>query len=83
MRMCLKRRSVLPGFGPAMGFALLYFGLLVLIPLSGLFLKSAGLGLTQFWQTVTTPRVLASYRLSFGVSFIGAAVNAVFGFVTA
>jgi sulfate transport system permease protein len=77
------RRSVLPGFGPALGFALTYLGLIVLIPLATLFFRSAGLGWHAFWATVTTPRVLASYRLSFGASFLGALINSVFGVLAA
>jgi sulfate transport system permease protein len=77
--MTLKKRTILPGFGLAMGFTLLYLSLIVLIPLSGTFLKSATLTWGQFWDTVTAPRVLASYRLSFGASLIAALINAVFG----
>jgi sulfate transport system permease protein len=76
-----KRHSVLPGFGLAMGFALLYLSLVVLIPLSTLFWKSAGLGPSGFWQAVTAPRVVASYKLTFGASLVAAAVNGVFGLV--
>ncbi len=76
-----KRHSVLPGFGLAMGFTLLYLFLVVLIPLSTLFWKSASLGPSGFWQAVTAPRVIASYKLTFGASLVAAAVNAVFGFV--
>jgi hypothetical protein len=77
------RHSVLPGFHLALGFTILYLSLIMLIPLAGLFLKTATLSWEQFWQTVTAPRVLASYRLSFGASFIGAAINAVFGLLIA
>lgn len=77
--LAFKQRSILPGFGLAMGFTLLYLSLIVLIPLSGTFLKSATLTWGQFWDTVTAPRVLASYRLSFGASLIAALINAVFG----
>jgi len=79
----MKRRSVLPGFGLTMGFTLTYLGVLVLIPLSTLFVKSAGLTAEQFWAAVTSPRVLASYRLTFGAAFAAAAINAVFGFLVA
>lgn len=78
-----RKRRILPGFGLSLGFALLYFSLIVLIPLGGLVVKSAGMTWAQFWSTVTAPRVLASYRLSFGASLIGAAINVVFGFVVA
>ena len=81
--MLLKQRSILPGFGLSMGFTLLYLSLLVLIPLSGLFLRSASLGLGEFWNVVTGPRALASYRITFGASFVAALINAVFGFIVA
>jgi sulfate/thiosulfate transport system permease protein len=77
------RHSVLPGFHLALGFTVLYLSLIALIPLAGLVLKTATLSWAQFWQTATAPRVLASYRLSFGASFIGAAINAVFGLLIA
>jgi sulfate/thiosulfate transport system permease protein len=76
-----KKHSVLPGFGLAMGFTLLYLSLVVLIPLSTLFWKSSGLGWSGFWSAVTSPRVVASYKLTFGASLAAAAVNAVFGMV--
>jgi sulfate transport system permease protein len=76
-----KKHSVLPGFGLALGFTLLYLSLVVLIPLSTLFWKSASLGPSGFWQAVSAPRVVASYKLTFGASFAAAAVNAVFGLV--
>lgn len=80
----LKRQhSILPGFGLAMGFTLVYLSLIVLIPLSAIFLKSATLSWGDFWSTVTAPRVLASYRLSFGASLIAASLNAVFGMLVA
>ncbi len=83
MSLSLKRRSVLPGFGLTMGFTLLYLSLIVLIPLSATFLKTATLSWGQFWSIVTEPRALASYRLSFGASLTGAAINAVFGLLAA
>jgi len=83
MAISLKRRNVLPGFGLAMGFTLFYLSLIVLIPLSGAFLKTATLSWAQFWSTVTEPRVLASYRLTFATSLIGALINAVFGLLAA
>jgi sulfate/thiosulfate transport system permease protein len=78
-----RRHSVLPGFELALGFTLLYLSLIVLIPLSAVFLKTFTLTLGQFVDTVTTPRVLASLRLSFGASFLAAAINTVFGFLVA
>lgn len=79
----LKKHSVLPGFGPALGFTIFYLSLIVLIPLSALFLKSATLGWEQFWSTVTDPRVLASYKISFGTALVAAVINAVFGLLVA
>lgn len=78
-----RKSSVLPGFGLTLGFSIFYLSLLVLIPLSGLFWKTATLTWDDFWLTVTAPRVLASYKLSFGAAFIGAVINAVFGFLVA
>jgi len=78
-----KKPSVLPGFGLALGFALLYLSLIVLIPLSATFLKSATLGWEAFWATVTAPRVLAALRLSFGASLLAGTLNAVFGLLVA
>ena len=79
----LKRPSAIPGFGLALGFTLTYLSLIVLIPLSGLVLKSATLGLAGFWNIVTGERTLAALRLSFETSFIAATVNAVFGVIIA
>jgi len=83
MPLIVKRRSILPGFGPALGFTLLYLSFIVLIPLSAAFFKTAALGWEGFWRTATEPRVMASYRLTFGAAFAGAAINAVFGFLVA
>ena len=62
----MKKHSVLPGFPLAMGFTLFYLSLVVLFPLSTLFWKSATLGWGGFWAAVTAPRVVASYKLTFG-----------------
>jgi sulfate/thiosulfate transport system permease protein len=78
-----KQHSVLPGFNLALGFTLLYLSLIVLIPLSAAFIRTASLSWGEFWNIVTTPRVLASYRLTFGASFAAALVNAVFGLLVA
>jgi sulfate transport system permease protein len=83
MDLLKRRHSVLPGFRLAFGYTLLYLGLIVLIPLSATFLKTFTLTWEQFADAVTAPRVLASLRLSFGASFIAAAVNAVFGLLVA
>ena len=80
-RALLKRYSVLPGFDLALGFTLLYVALIVLVPLSAAFLKTFTMSWPAFWSAVTGPRVMASYRLTFGASFAAAAVNAVFGLV--
>jgi len=82
-RALLKRHSVLPGFDLALGFTLLYLGFVVLIPLSAAFLKTFTMTWPAFWEAVTAPRVLASYRLTFGASFGAALLNAVFGLVVA
>jgi sulfate transport system permease protein len=74
---------VLPGFGLALGFTLLYLSLVVLVPLSTLFWKSASLGPADFWRAVSAPRVLASYKLTLGASLAAAAINAAFGLLVA
>jgi sulfate/thiosulfate transport system permease protein len=79
----LKRPSVLPGFGPALGYTLFYLSLIVLLPLAGLVLRPVELGWSGFWDAVTAPRVLAALRLSFGAAFIAASINAVIGLVIA
>jgi sulfate transport system permease protein len=77
------RSRVLPGFHLTLGVAVLYLSLIVLIPLSALLFKTFTLSWPQFWDAVTSPRVLASYRLTFGASFIAALVNVVFGLLVA
>jgi sulfate/thiosulfate transport system permease protein len=83
MRIALKQKSILPGFGATLGFTLTYLGLLVLIPLSMIFLRTASMDWTDFWHTVTSLRALAAFRLSFGASFLAAGINAVFGLIVA
>jgi len=83
VQLALKRHSVLPGFGLTLGFTLSYLSLIVLIPLAALLLKSAGADAKQLWSALADPRVVASYRLSFGASAVGALVNAVFGLIVA
>ena len=78
-----KTFRVLPGFGPTLGYTLAYLSLLVLIPLAAVFLKTAELTFAEFWNVVTAPRVVASYKLSFGMSLLAAAINAVFGLMLA
>lgn len=79
----LHRKTVLPGFGLTMGCTVLYLSLIVLIPLSALFFKTATLSWERLWQTVSDPRVVASYKLTLGASLIGAGLNAFFGFIVA
>jgi sulfate transport system permease protein len=79
----VRANRVLPGFGLSMGFTLAYMSLIVLIPLAAVFLKTTELSFGAFWGTVTSPRVLASYRLSFGAALLAAAINVVFGFLLA
>lgn len=74
---------VMPGFGLALGFTLLYLALIVLIPLSAVFLKTFTLSWGAFWAAVTSERVVASYRLSFGASLLAAALNVGFGGIVA
>jgi sulfate transport system permease protein len=81
--LALRRHSVLPGFGLSLGFTLLYLSLLVLVPLGATFLKTFSMQWPDFVATVTAPRVLASYRLTFGASFLAAAINAGFGLLVA
>jgi len=76
-------RRVLPGFNLTLGYTVLYLSLIVLIPLSALVFKTFTLTLDQFWTAVSSPRVLASYRLTFGASFLAALVNVVFGLLVA
>ena len=76
-------RRVLPGFRLTLGYTLFYLSLVVLIPISALFLKTFSLTLDHFWAAVTSERVMASYRLTFGASLIAALVNLVFGLLLA
>jgi sulfate transport system permease protein len=83
MSVLLKRPSVLPGFGLTLGFSIFYLSVIVLIPLSGLFVKTSTLSWGQFWETITTGRAIASYQLTFGASLIGALINGLFGSIIA
>lgn len=78
-----QRHTVLPGFGVTLGFTLLYLSLIVLIPLSALPIRTASMGWQAFWQTISDPRVVASYSLTLRTSFIAACINGVFGFIVA
>ena len=74
---------VIPGFGLSLGYTLTYLTLVILIPLAAVFMKASTLSFEQFWAVVSTPRVIASYKLSFGTSLIAALINAVFGLMLA
>jgi len=77
----IKKPSVIPGFGLALGFTVFYLSVIVLIPLSGLFFKTFTLTWPAFWEAVTAPRVLHAYYVTFGTSFIAALVNTFFGLI--
>jgi len=79
----LKKPSIIPGFGLALGFTLTYLSLIVLIPLAALLLRSASLGLPEFWRIATDPRTVAALWLSFGASLLAALINAFFGLIVA
>lgn len=83
MRSKVSTRRIIRGFSLTLGFSMAYLGLIVLIPLSATFIKSAGLGWGEFWAAVTSPRVVASYRLTFGASLLAALANVVFGVIAA
>jgi sulfate/thiosulfate transport system permease protein len=76
-------RKVLPGFGVSLGFTLTYLSLIVLIPLSAVFAKVATMTPQHFFETVTSPRVVASYELTFGASLLAAVINSIFGLMLA
>ena len=76
-----RKPSVIPGFGLALGFTLTYLSLIVLIPLAALILKTTTLGWPDFWRIATDGRTLAALRISFGLSLLAAAINAVFGLI--
>ncbi|HEX5371727.1 MAG TPA: sulfate ABC transporter permease subunit CysT [Aquabacterium sp.] len=82
-RTLLKRHTVLPGFDLALGLTLLYLSLIVLIPLSATFLRTTELSWVEFVEVVTSPRVVASYKLTFGASLLAALLNAFFGLLVA
>ena len=82
-RLGAKKIRVLPGFRLTLGFTLFYLGLIVLIPLAAVFWKTSELTWPEFWHVITMPQALASYRLTFGASFLAALVNAFFGLIVA
>jgi len=79
----MRKRHVLPGFGLSLGYTLVYMGLIVLIPLSALAMRTFSGSWDHLWQTITDPRVVASFRVSFGLSFLAALLNGVFGVMAA
>lgn len=81
--MAFVKRSLMPGFRPALGFTVLYLCLVVLIPLSALLLKSLGFGPAQWWSLLTGPRVLASFRVSLTTSLLAALINVGLGLLIA
>jgi sulfate transport system permease protein len=83
VKLFYKNPSVIPGFGVTMGFTLFYMGIIVLIPLAGLVFKTLEMSWQEFMDTVTDPRVVAAFRLSFSVSFVAALINGVFGLIVA
>src|SRR5690606_20849105 len=78
-----KQRRVIPGFGLTMGFTLFYLGFIFLIPVGGLLLYTSMMSWDDFWKAVSHPQVVASYKLSFGASLVGATINLVFGSLVA
>lgn len=83
MGLLRQKNTVLPGFGPALGYTVFYLSVIVLIPLSALFFKTATLDWDQFLTAVASPRVLASYRVTFGAALAAASVNGIFGVLVA
>jgi sulfate transport system permease protein len=81
--MKIRTRGVLPGFGLSMGYSLLYLGLLVLVPLSGLLLKASTIESSTLWRTISDDRAVAAYELSFGASALAACLNVAFGLLVA
>src|SRR5262245_53533930 len=79
----IRRRSVIPGFGLTLGLTLSYLSLVVLIPLAFMFLKASDAGLAKIWADLSAPRTIAAFRISFGIAFLAALINAVFGFLVA
>lgn len=78
-----RKFRVLPGFGLSLGYTLIYLSLIVLIPLAAVFISAASMEWTEFWDTVTDPQVVSSYRVSFLTSLLAACINVVFGFLLA
>jgi sulfate transport system permease protein len=83
VKLFATKHNVLPGFGLTVGYTIFYLSLVVLFPLAALVFETTGLTWEQFVDTVTTPRVLASYKVTFGASLAASLINAVFGVLTA
>src|SRR6266852_2612149 len=83
MRVAFKSPSILPGFWPAFSYTIFYLSLVVLIPLSAVFLKSVSSSWEHLWKTITSPNVVASYRLSFGASLAAGLISVAVGFLVA
>lgn len=79
----LKSPSIIPGFGVTLGFTLAYLAIIVIIPLSGLFFTAATVSWSEFWHTISSERVLHSYKISFGISLLAALINTFFGLILA
>jgi sulfate transport system permease protein len=78
-----RSRGVLPGFGLSLGITCTYLSLMVLLPLATIFVRTTDLSWTQFWSTISNPRVVASYRVTFGASLVAAVINTIFGLLVA
>lgn len=78
-----KPHNVIPGFGLTMGFSLLYLGLIFILPVAGLLLYTSMMSWDDFWRAISNPQVVASYKLSFGASLLGASINLLFGTLVA
>jgi sulfate transport system permease protein len=83
VRLEFKRPAILPGFWPAFSYSVLYLTLIVLIPLSAVFLRAATAGWSKIWETISSPRVVAAYKISFSTSFAAAIASVLIGFVIA
>ena len=79
----LSKNKIFPGFNLSLGYTLVYLSLIVLIPLSAVAFKASSSGFTHFWEVISAPRVVASYKLSFGLSLIAGGINAIFGLMLA
>lgn len=75
--------TVLPGFGLSLGYTLVYLSIVVIIPIAAIFIHTSQLTFSEFWSVVTSPRMIASYKLSFGASLIAALINSIFGLLLA